>query len=262
MKKILVPVDFSSHTDISCHYALSIAKDTGAELILFHSFFDQVYFTDGGFSTSFESGIMLTDEIILDFYKQKESLLKSIVDGLLSSLNPEDREQIKISSYMESGDPEVQIISAIQKHKPDLIIMGSTGMGKKSIFSGSVARRIIDHTNIPVLAVPAGADKGKIHNIAYMSVFDKNDPEAIRDIEALFSGFDFNLIILHINTDQDKNEQFDMLRQSLVKNNIDLIAFIPHKRNAFMNLFHRGITREDLFLTQIPILATRPAGRS
>ncbi len=42
------------------------------------------------------------------------------------------------------------------------------------------------------------------------------------------------------------------------ENKIDLIAFIPHKRNILKNLFYQGITREDLFLTRIPIMAVKP----
>jgi nucleotide-binding universal stress UspA family protein len=287
MKKILVPVDFSIHSESSCRYALAVARVTGAELILFHSFFDQVYFTDGGFSTSFESGLMLTDEIILDFYKQKEALLKSISEGLISSLSPSERSKVKISCFMESGDPEVQIIKAIEVHHPDLIIMSSAGMGKKGILSGSVARRIINHTNIPVLAVPALSSDRPIKNVAYMSAFESNDVEAIRSTEELLAGFGINLFILHILTGKEEtlpgkqmadlaeklstdkpatqktyhliedNEHYDKLRHFFAENQIDLIVFIPHKRNVLKNLFHHGITKEDLFLTHIPILAAR-----
>jgi hypothetical protein len=38
---------------------------------------------------------------------------------------------------------------------------------------------------------------------------------------------------------------------------VDLIAFIPHRRNVLQNLFYHGISKEDLFLTRIPIMAVR-----
>ena len=289
MKKILVPVDFSPHTETSCRYALSIAEKAGSELILFHSFFDQVYFSDGGFSTSFESGLMLTDEIILDFYKQKESTLRSIAESLESSLSQAGRSRVKITCHMESGDPEIQIVNAIRKFNPDLIIMSSAGMGKKRILSGSVARRIIDHTSTPVLAVPALAETRTVKNVVYMTAFESGDSEVIRNIESLFSGFDTSFAILHILTGMEEpgaeknmealsesllsaspgttktyhiledNEHYDRLKHFLAEHRTDLIAFIPHKRNVFRNLFHHGIKREDLFLTHIPILAARPA---
>lgn len=287
MDRILVPVDFSSHTAISCQYALSVAKKTGAEIILFHSFFDQIYFSDGGFSTSFESGIMLTDEIILDFYRQKEAKLKGIAEELKAGLIQPGESTVKCTCRMESGDPEVQIMSAIDRFKPDLIIMGSGGMGKKGLLSGSVARRIIDHTNLPVIAVPGMAEVLPVKNVVYMTAFDQADSDVISVIDSLLEPFRIKIFCLHIlKNDKDTiskqkmndlagqlslknmgervtfniltdNQEHEALRDFLEEHNIDLIAFIPHKRNIFKNIFYQGITKDDLFLTRIPILAVR-----
>src|SRR5512145_2039625 len=127
MKKILVPVDFSKHTSVSSRYALQLAQVFGAEIILFHSFFDQFYYSDGGLSTGFESGLLMTDEIIMDFYKQKEMTLQELAKVLNSEIPKEKAGRIKISCRMESGNPEIQIINAINQLKPDMIVMGSGG---------------------------------------------------------------------------------------------------------------------------------------
>jgi nucleotide-binding universal stress UspA family protein len=289
MNRILVPVDFSPDTETYCRYALSLASVLNAEIILFHSFFDQIYFSDGGISSSFESGLMLTDEIILDFYLQKEAKLKALTESLKASgTNPES--PVDISSYMESGDPELQILSAVRKYNPGLIVMGSTGMGKKRILSGSVARRIIDQTNVPVIAVPASQKPPDIRHVAYMTTFESTDGEIIEGIEKLFSGIEISYHIIHINNDKDDpgagdkmtilsqklkriipgreisfhiledNDQYDNLIKFLDEKQIGLIAFIPHRRNWLRNLFYSGIKREDLFLTHIPLLAARTSG--
>jgi len=288
MKRILVPVDFSSHTGISCKYACHIAQASGAEIILFHSFFDQLYFSDGGFTTGFESGIMLTDEIILDFYKQKESKLNKIAEELKSSLIQTDKSGVKVSCRMESGDPEVQIINVIDQRRPDLIVMGSGGMGKKRMLSGSVARRIIDNTDIPVIAVPHLEKAHPIINVIYMTTFDPADAELIPEIDLILSTSRVNIFCLHIlreNTNAQAKEKIknlaesqslkklegrisyhilnddqeeETLRNFINENKIDLIAFIPHKRNIFKNIFYQGLTRDDLFLTHIPIMAIKP----
>jgi nucleotide-binding universal stress UspA family protein len=288
MKRILVPVDFSPHTAISCQYALSVAKATGAEIILFHSFFDQLYFSDGGFTTGFESGIMLTDEIILDFYKQKEAKLKGIAEELQAGMAHPDKSGVKINCRMESGDPEVQIMNVMGQLKPDLIIMGSGGMGKKGLLSGSVARRIIDHTEIPVIAVPGMEDVPAIKNVVYMTTFNPADNEIILKIDSILAPFQINMLCLHLLTDERETEarqkinllsenpslkelkgritfhilhnqhQQETLRVFMDEHKIDLIAFIPHKRNMLKNLFYQGITKEDLFLTRIPIMAVKP----
>jgi nucleotide-binding universal stress UspA family protein len=289
MKSILVPVDFSPHTGISCQYALVIANATGAKIILFHSFFDQLFFSDGGFNTGFESGIMLTDEIILDFHKQKESKLKELAEELNSSILQADKSNIKVSYQMGSGDPEVQILQAIQQLEPELIIMGSGGMGKKRLLSGSVARRIMNSTEIPVIAVPDVDEVPSIKNVVYMTNFDPGDHEAIAEIDTILSPFQVNIFCLHLSDDNentiskqkisnlannqmlknlegrisfhllDAENQQESLRVFMDEQKIDLISFIPHKRNILKNIVFHGLTKEDLFLIRIPILAIKPA---
>jgi nucleotide-binding universal stress UspA family protein len=291
MKRILVPVDFSSHTDISCRYAIHLAEAGDTEIVLFHSFFDQFYYSDGGFSTGFESGILMTDEIILDLYKQKEKKLLELAEDLISGINPERRKKIRFTCRMESGNPEVQIIHAIDQLNPGLIVMGSGGMGKKSLMSGSVARRIIDGTKIPVpvIAVPESNEVPDIKNVAYMTTFDQHDPGVIQSIFNILAYFRIEVFCLHLTgSDPDPAAQMKMnslsgeealktfdgrisfhvlendreketLQHFIAENQISLISFIPHKRNIFRNLFYQGITKEDLFQTRIPIMAVRPS---
>jgi len=288
MKRILVPVDFSSNTGIACQYAYQIAQTAGSEIILFHSFFDQLYFPGGGFNAGFETGLMLTDEIILDFYQQKEAKLNTMAKELASSLPKTAAPAVKITCRMESGDPEVQIIKVIDQLKPDLIVMGSTGMGKKRIMSGSVAREIIDHTDVPVMAIPALDKALPVRNVIYMTTFDDADTDLIPEIDLILKSFRVKFFCVHILREKtieeaqkslellsesqslkklegrisfhllDDDQEEETLRNFINETSADLIAFIPHKRNIFKNLFYQGITRDDLFLNHIPILAIKP----
>ena len=283
--KILVPVDFSENAAVSYKYAQAAAVQLQHDIILFHSFFDQIYFSDGGFVTGFESGIMLTDEIILDFYKQKELKLNEIVTGMREALKKEGHPEVSVTCQMESGDPEVQILNAIDRIKPQLIIMGSSGMGKKSLFAGSVARRVMDHANSPVIAVPNSDLSQRLSSVAYMTIFEPSDPIAISLIDEALSPLAIHISCVHVCISGDDSEakaemsslshrQFSIrpdtaisfnligstgtestLESFLQSHNIDLIAFIPHKRNIFKSLLRHNITRDDLFLTRIPILA-------
>jgi nucleotide-binding universal stress UspA family protein len=290
MKRILVPVDFSSHTGISCQYARAIAETTGAEIILFHSFFDQLYYSGAGFNSGgFESGIMLTDEIILDFQKQKESRLQELANDLKSSLSISGKSNVNVTYQMGIGDPEVQILQAIAEFEPDLIILGSGGMGKKRLLSGSVARRIMNTVNTPVIAVPNLEEAPPIKNVVYMTTFEPADPDIIAKIYTLLNIFDVNFFCLHLSNVNDSalanqkmndfarsqipkalegrisfhllddENQDEALRNFLDEHKADLIAFIPHKRNILKSIVFQGLTKEDLFLTRIPILAIKPA---
>lgn len=288
MKKILVPVDFSRHTNISCRYALQIARVCGSEIILFHSFFDQFYYSDGGITTGFESGIMMTDEIILDFYKKKEAMLHMLKDDLLSQPEEEGKSRVHVTCMMESGNPEIQIIRAINQVHPDLIVMGSGGMGRKGLMAGSVARRVIDHTTLPVIAIPEISEVPEIKNAAFMTTFSLEDPLAVKQLDSIMQSFGLNIICLHLSKDERDAEAAsrmkhlsensnlkslegrisffivkqdhgsEILQEFMARHNISLITFIPHQRNIFENLFYQGITREELFRVNLPMIALRP----
>jgi nucleotide-binding universal stress UspA family protein len=289
LKRILVPVDFSSHTGISCHYARAIAETTGAEIILFHSFFDQLYYSGAGFNSGgFESGIMLTDEIILDFQKQKESRLQELAGELKSSLSGPGKSNVNVACHMGIGDPEVQILQAIEEFVPDLIILGSGGMGKKRLLSGSVARRIMNTVNIPVMAIPDMDQAAPIRNVVYMTTFEPSDKDIIVRIDSLLKNFQVNFFCLHLSDENDSaiskqkmndfagsqmpetlqgrisfhvlddENQEEALRIFLEEQKTDLVSFIPHKRNILKTIVFQGLTKEDLFLTRIPILAVKP----
>lgn len=292
MKRILVPVDFSPHTGISCQYALAIAKMTNAEIILFHSFFDQLYFSGGTFNSGgFESGIMLTDEIILDFQKQKETKLLELVDVLQTNLKQSGNSNVHIASHLGIGDPEVQILEAIEEFDPDLLIMGSGGMGKKRLLSGSVARRVMNNTHIPVIAVPDQYDISSLKNVVYMTNFEAGDHDNIVKIDEILNDFHVNFLCLHLSEENqntfdkqnmdnftgsfklktlidrisfhllDSENQQESLLMFLEEKKTDLVAFIPHKRNVLKNIVFQGLTKEDLFLTRLPILAIKPANK-
>jgi nucleotide-binding universal stress UspA family protein len=284
MKKILVPVDFSDHTRVSCAYAAEFARATGAEIILFHSFFEQVYFSDGGFATGFESGIMLTDEIIHDFYEQKKEQLNKLADKIKAPEEAGADSVIKVTAMIETGDPQAQILSAIDNIAPDLVIMGSSGLGKKGFLLGSVAKRIMNHTETPVMAIPDINVVKEFKNILYVTDFEQEDLAALQKISQLFKKFGSTCHCLHLDVnDKDRGAEIQMvelsrnkffedimekyrfnvlpchnaqecLKEYIDKNEIDLIAFIPHKKN-FLSIFSRqDLTKEDLFETGLPIL--------
>jgi nucleotide-binding universal stress UspA family protein len=287
MKKLLVPVDFSSHTEISCLYAVEIARATGAEIILFHSFFEQIYFSDGGFATGFESGIMLTDDIIRDFYKKKEKKLEEIAEELKEKAGRKNGEKFTVSYIIESGDPQIQILNAIGKIEPDLVVMGSAGLGKKGFLLGSVCKRIMDNTEVPVLALPDFREFMGLKNVLYVTEIEENDVEIISNLLSLLKDFHIHIHCLHLNVG-NKDKDSDILMEALAthpgikglddlidfkvldcedpkaslmeyirQNNIQLIAFIPHKKNFFKIFTKQDLTKEDLFLTGLPILGVQ-----
>lgn len=285
MKKILVPVDFSSHTGISCTYAAELACASGAEVVLFHSFFEQVYFSDGGFATGFETGIMLTDDIIRNFYTEKEKGLENIRSELQRKKYSVTGEALNVSMVLENGEPQVQIMAAIERIGPELIVMGSAGLGRKGFLSGSVSKHLMGATGVPVLAIPDILQYKGMDHVLYVTALDGGDVSALKRLSTLLHPFKSRLHCVHLDSGQkDKNAEAEMerlrkdpelmvnlkdiefkvihcehptecLRQYISSNHIHLISFIPHRRNFFRIFSRQDLTKEDLFMTGLPILA-------
>jgi len=284
MGTILLPVDFSDETKTAIDFGFEIAKRSGSDLVLLHSFHDQLYFSDGGFSTGFESNVMVTDEIISDFYKQKKKNIEELKEALLARGKEAGWPGIKVETVMETGDPEYQIPEAAEKIEPDLIVMTSTGIGKNFLLAGSVARKVMDSGVAPVLAIPKNTEYKEIRNVAYMTEFEETDVEVLKKLFDLLNAYKPNVYVVHLNVEakdpdamqrmqnlldhEDVKEYTIQLIAQVIEcekpqrtiegyvkaKNIDMICIVPHKRNLFKQIFSGDLTKKDLFQTNIPLL--------
>jgi nucleotide-binding universal stress UspA family protein len=284
MSKILIPVDFSEYTGLAVDYAYDIALKSRADIVLFHSFHDQLYFSDGGFSTGFESNVMVTDEIISDFYKQKQKNIEELKESIVKRAKAEEWDNIRVETVIETGEPDYQIHKFAEKTEPDLIVMVSTGIGKNFLLAGSVARKVMDSGLAPVLAIPKNASFKSIKNIAFMTEFEETDVEVLAKLFKLLKHFDPYVYVVHLNIEGKAPDAMqrmqnllddDLLKEYTVqliaqviecekpqrtiesyvkRKKIDLITIVPHKRNLFKQIFTSDLTKTDLFQTNLPLL--------
>lgn len=286
MKKILVPIDFSEHTHRTCQYALEIAKKFNAEIRLFHSYFDQIIVSDSSFPTGVDTDTMLNEQLLKDIESRAKEDILNLQSDLLDQLKNENIHSVKVVYTLKGGDPESEILDECEEYNPDIIIMGSSGKGKKSILMGSVSKKIMNNAHFPVLAIPEEYGYKVIQNIMYMTDFDGPDENFINRLFTLFKDFDIQVSCVHLNINDDKKsrneEKMSLLREQfksqageavfschlidstdinediedfVKENNIDMIAFLSHKRNIFQRVFTSKITKKDLFQANIPLLA-------
>lgn len=284
MSAILLPVDFGDYTRLAVDYGFEIARNLKSDILLLHSFHDQLYFSDGGFSTGFESNVMVTDEIINDFFNQKKKNIEELRDEILRRGKDAGWHDLQVETLIETGDPDYQIPKVAERTKPDLIVMVSTGIGKNFLLAGSVARKIMDSGIAPVLAIPKNNSFSGIKNVAFMTEFEETDVNVISKFFKLFGSFEPTVYVVHLNVEgkdpdaiQRMNNLLDheSIRQynvqlipqvidcekpqktieSYVKvKKIDLICMVPHKRSLFKQIFTNDLTRTDLFQTNLPLL--------
>ena len=283
MKTIFVPLDFTTRAEKVMEYVFNLAVQTNANILLFHSFFDQIYFSDGGFATGFETNVLVTDEIIGDFYEQRKQNMADASNALKEKIRSRGL-NIRVETRIESGDPEYQILEVSREIEPFLIVMGSKGIGKKGILTGSVTRKVMNHSKYPVIAVPGTEFTGQIRNIAYMTDFSNDDQRSLKKLLDLFEPHKPVIYCIHLLKGNDGEKCREKIKglvssdelsgyrdrlsgetlsgrdiqsainEFIMKNKINLIAFIPHKRNILKEWFSHDITKKDLFLTNVPIL--------
>ncbi|MCL4420828.1 MAG: universal stress protein [Candidatus Thermoplasmatota archaeon] len=141
-KKIIVAFDGSVPSQRAFKTAMSIANKYGSEITVVHS----VAFPIGGYGTG---------EAYFD-WDEYYSLAKKNVLKILNPLIKEAKAEETVKSIFTSGTTSVaeSLLEESNKLKPDLIVMGSRGLGGfKSLLLGSVSNAVVAHSNCPVLIV-------------------------------------------------------------------------------------------------------------
>jgi nucleotide-binding universal stress UspA family protein len=139
IRQILVPIDFSESSMEAMHRAVDLARPLDATLTLLHVIdfpgycYSVVPFVEIDFFTAFEDTARA----------QLEKLIRDV-----SSDYPNTRAELR------QGSVSAEVLSAIEKARPDLVVMGTHGRhGVARAMLGSVAERVVRFSPVPVLTV-------------------------------------------------------------------------------------------------------------
>ena len=286
MKRILVPVDFSGHTEIACNYAMELAGKGGAVIRLFHTYSDQFIIADSSFPDAIDMSTMYNEELLKEVFHQSEKKMEDLQAELEDKARKSKRNNIEFQITVVGGEIESELNDLCGEFKPDLVVMGTRGTGKTLNMWGRVSTHIINHSKIPVLTVPEIKKFIGFREILLAADLSGKNEQLIRKIFSMFQEFTFHLSCIHFLIKEDmsvENEKMKNLRRTfeqeekagkiyfeivevtddkqtvinnlIEKKAIDLIVFQPHKHSLFYTLFTRKITKKNLQSTNIPLLA-------
>ena len=140
-EKILFALDFSEHAEHAFDYALSMARNYKARLIIMHVIQEPVDLS--GFYVPHISFENLEKEIMEGAEKMME---KFCVDMLPDYKNYE--------TQIVSGIPYQEILRKAEEEKVSLIVMGTQGRkGIDHLLFGSNAEKVVRNSKCPVLTV-------------------------------------------------------------------------------------------------------------
>jgi nucleotide-binding universal stress UspA family protein len=264
--KIVVPTDFSDCSKIAVRFAVAIARQVQAELILLHVLPSLGPTIGRTPSAPFKQQLLEWTE------KQFSQLEAEIAtDGLVLS------HQVAYGAGVENVmEPYTQT------HAIDLVIMGSKGAsGLKKILFGSNTVGVINHSSIPVIVVPENAANRPITHLVYASDL-KNIEQEVAYLLPYARLFQAVIKIIHVPPLEyldhiDTENLLHTLRQQtgyqaieveLLKgediatviehyaaaSHGEMLAMFTHHTSFLEQLFRHSLTREIAWHNQVALL--------
>ncbi len=207
-KSILCPLDLSSASPTVLHWASLFATVYSAKLQVLHAEWMEYprYFLPS------QAGELVAEA---------ERVRSAIRDDLQRLLNETIPAEISREIAVLEGHPIERILEYAERHKPDLIVMGSHGRsGFARMRLGSVAENVVQQTSSPTLVVRAPGGKPappKISRILCPVIFDEHSARSISFSAALAAATGAHLIVMHV-------EEGDLPRDAPPKQLCELVS--------------------------------------
>lgn len=286
IRRILVPVDFTPHSENAIYYAVMVASYLKADIKLFNAYLDPLgnphtYFESYAFHPDF-------DKIINEIEQETEKNLQSLTKRIEANIKEKGISGVNISYDMAKGNSVDAVLLHNEEYNPGLIIIGTRGSELDGIRSfGSFTSHIMDKSTVPVLAIPAGYNSLNINppqRILYATDFDDTDFSALSRLISILHPFKAKVYCVHVaRKDVGKEDELLMLElrkylfetlgevnfecgllesndmqhgidKFIVSRNIDVLAINTQKRNLLQRIFKPSITKKFLFHSEIPLL--------
>lgn len=137
LKRILVPTDFSEHSDKAIRYGAELASKFGAELHLIHTIESTpIMYGEGAY-----------------FPPETEAEIEASARKQLEAVEV-PAEGVTVKREVVPGHPFVEIIRYAREHDIGLIVIGTHGRGAIAhMLLGSVAEKVVRKAPCPVLTV-------------------------------------------------------------------------------------------------------------
>lgn len=151
VKRIVVAVDGSVHSEKALDHAIKLAKAFGAEMQIVHAI-KHVEITKTIVTQTFSSKAALTADELYEGLKREAAKWMEKYERKAKAAGVA---KVTTRILAEVGKSEVQMITEYAEEvRADMIVMGSRGLGTfKRLVLGSVASGVVSHALCPVFVV-------------------------------------------------------------------------------------------------------------
>ncbi|MBC7861495.1 MAG: universal stress protein [Bacteroidia bacterium] len=278
--KILIATDYSEAAKNAAIYAVQFAKSINADLMIMHTYDVPELSTPAEVMNGTEYRIELEESELSELEYQRKRLFESLN---FSADEP------ACECFVTAGEAGAEISKAAKNHGVDLIIAGTHGAtGFREIFSGSNTAYLIKKSEVPVLAIPVGAEFSSINQIVFATEEREGELPAISFVIDFARKFNAAVTILHISeqvrtepteeqalnkfiTELKSKILYDKLNAHLIYNTnviegindfcaekkADWLVMSPQKVSLLQKIFtpSSGTTRKMSFHTVVPLFS-------
>ena len=285
VRRILVPVDFSGISFDACRFAVSLAAKYKAEVKLLHIFYNPAIDVSP-YADHYSYQIKLVESLREIEKSARENMLK-LQHKLKTWCINEDLALVRVTAKLLNGFSTDEILEYSKTYRPALIVMGTRGLTLNNYKAfGRVTNTIIENSEVPVLALPAGTIKSieEIKSLMYATDFDPSDYSVLNRLIQMLAPFNIKIHCVHISFVEKKPwdsvkldelkehlsteyEGVDICFNNLVSdnivtgietyirdNNIEALAVTTHKRSLLEKIFIPSVSHKIYSETGKPLL--------
>jgi nucleotide-binding universal stress UspA family protein len=277
MKKILVPVDFSEHSEYALEVAASLARTFDAEIVVLHMM---------GLSES------IVNENESEEFAEVQYYMKLAKKRFELFLNRPWLKGVRMQQMIQNYKIFSEINNIVKEQDIDLIIMGSHGVGGISeIFVGSNTEKVVRSSEVPVLVIKKRTENFRIKKVAFGFDFEPKSLSAFKNLKKLCAVLNAELCLLYVNLPgirfmstaqmQAKTTEFlnlafqgqdDQLKEVIYycdysiekgiynfakETHADVIAVTTHGRSGLAHFFKGSIGEDIANHVDLPVMITR-----
>ncbi|MCK7589997.1 universal stress protein [Subsaxibacter sp. CAU 1640] len=276
MKKIIVPIDFSKHSEYALEAASILAKQNGAQILALHM-------------------LEMSDSMLINSDNEQNAkavfFLKLAEQKFENFLQKDYLKGVDIVPIVKHFKVFREVSEVAKEHSVDLIVMGSHGTsGFSEIFVGSNTEKVVRHSEIPVLVIKSKPDNMDYKKVVYASDFSEEAVKPYIKASKLLESFGSEMQLLYVNvpgerfksTSEMENTMLNFLKTAdgnlnrmnavnyvsdvTVENgiltfahkiNADLIVIPTHGRKGLAHFFEGSISEDLANHADLPVMTFR-----
>ncbi|MDX1271350.1 universal stress protein [Bizionia paragorgiae] len=275
MNKIIVPVDFSIHSENALKVAAKIASRKDSEIVVVH----MMGVNDARITKDEEDSVEGLFLIKLTKKRFTEFLDKDYLEGL------------KVTDIVRNFKVFSEIDDVAKEYGADLIVMGSHGTsGVSEVFVGSNTEKVVRTASVPVLVIKE--DTNMSPSVAVFACdFKVESLEAYQKVAKMFKLLEIKMHLLYVNLPGQNYKSTNEIEKQIVefivnlpeedkilledvtifadysveqgvfnfanKVKADLISIPTHGRSGLAHFFSGSIGEDIVNHSKIPVLTVK-----